>query len=125
SRHHLPRGLADLPGRGGRRRRGRLGEGSAVGQGGVDREPDEPGEDRRDEAVAEGSSQNVVHRPERYFAGTRDAPAGVAGALERDVVIVGGGHNGLACAAYLARAGLDVLVLERRDILGGAAATEE
>ncbi|HZP90546.1 MAG TPA: NAD(P)/FAD-dependent oxidoreductase, partial [Actinomycetota bacterium] len=47
------------------------------------------------------------------------------GALERDVVIVGGGHNGLACAAYLARAGLDVLVLERRDILGGAAATEE
>ena len=46
-------------------------------------------------------------------------------ALERDVVIVGGGHNGLACAAYLAKAGLDVLVLERRDVLGGAAATEE
>ena len=45
--------------------------------------------------------------------------------LERDVVIVGGGHNGLACAAYLAKAGLDVLVLERRDVLGGAAATEE
>lgn len=44
---------------------------------------------------------------------------------ERDVVIVGGGHNGLACAAYLARAGLDVLVLERREVLGGAAATEE
>ncbi len=42
-----------------------------------------------------------------------------------DVVIVGGGHNGLACAAYLAKAGLDVLVLERRSILGGAAATEE
>jgi phytoene dehydrogenase-like protein len=41
------------------------------------------------------------------------------------VVIVGGGHNGLACAAYLARAGLDVLVLERRDVLGGAAVTEE
>jgi phytoene dehydrogenase-like protein len=46
-------------------------------------------------------------------------------ALERDVVIVGGGHNGLACAAYLARAGMDVLVLERRDVLGGAAVTEE
>ena len=45
--------------------------------------------------------------------------------FERDVVIVGGGHNGLACAAYLAKAGLDVLVLERRDVLGGAAATEE
>jgi phytoene dehydrogenase-like protein len=44
---------------------------------------------------------------------------------ERDVVIVGGGHNGLACAAYLGRAGIDVLVLERRDVLGGAAATEE
>jgi phytoene dehydrogenase-like protein len=48
----------------------------------------------------------------------------VAG-THRDVVIVGGGHNGLACAAYLARAGLDVLVLERRDIVGGAAVTEE
>ncbi|HZP90328.1 MAG TPA: NAD(P)/FAD-dependent oxidoreductase [Actinomycetota bacterium] len=46
-------------------------------------------------------------------------------ATERDIVIVGGGHNGLACAAYLARAGLDVLVLERREVLGGAAATEE
>jgi phytoene dehydrogenase-like protein len=43
----------------------------------------------------------------------------------RDVVIIGGGHNGLACAAYLARAGLDVLVLERREVLGGAAVTEE
>jgi phytoene dehydrogenase-like protein len=43
----------------------------------------------------------------------------------RDVVIIGGGHNGLACAAYLAEGGLDVLVLERRSILGGAAATEE
>ncbi|MGH2723832.1 MAG: phytoene desaturase family protein [Actinomycetota bacterium] len=42
----------------------------------------------------------------------------------RDVIVVGGGHNGLACAAYLARAGMDVLVLERRDVLGGAAATE-
>jgi phytoene dehydrogenase-like protein len=44
---------------------------------------------------------------------------------ERDVVVVGGGHNGLACAAYLARAGLDVLVLEQRSVLGGAAATED
>jgi phytoene dehydrogenase-like protein len=47
------------------------------------------------------------------------------GVFERDVVIIGGGHNGLACAAYLAKAGLDVLVLEKRDVLGGAAATEE
>ncbi len=44
---------------------------------------------------------------------------------ERDVVVIGGGHNGLTCAAYLAKAGLDVLVLERRGVLGGAAATEE
>ncbi|GIU98206.1 MAG: FAD-dependent oxidoreductase [Actinomycetota bacterium] len=43
----------------------------------------------------------------------------------RDVVIIGGGHNGLACAAYLARAGLDVCVLERRGVLGGASVTEE
>jgi phytoene dehydrogenase-like protein len=42
-----------------------------------------------------------------------------------DAIIVGGGHNGLACAAYLARAGMDVLVLERRGVLGGAAVTEE
>jgi phytoene dehydrogenase-like protein len=44
---------------------------------------------------------------------------------ERDVVVIGGGHNGLTCATYLAKAGLDVLVLERRPIVGGAAVTEE
>jgi phytoene dehydrogenase-like protein len=42
-----------------------------------------------------------------------------------DVIIIGGGHNGLVCAFYLARAGLKVTVLERRHILGGAAITEE
>ena len=42
-----------------------------------------------------------------------------------DAVIVGGGHNGLVCAAYLGRAGLRTLVLERRHLLGGAAVTEE
>jgi phytoene dehydrogenase-like protein len=42
-----------------------------------------------------------------------------------DVVIIGGGHNGLTAAAYLARAGRKVLVLERRRVLGGAAVTEE
>jgi len=42
-----------------------------------------------------------------------------------DVVIVGAGHNGLTAASYLARAGLSVLVLERRDIVGGCCVTEE
>jgi phytoene dehydrogenase-like protein len=42
-----------------------------------------------------------------------------------DAIIVGGGHNGLTAAAYLARAGRKVLVLERRHVLGGAAVTEE
>ena len=44
---------------------------------------------------------------------------------ETDVVILGGGHNGLVCAFYLARAGLKVTVLERRHVVGGAAVTEE
>jgi len=42
-----------------------------------------------------------------------------------DALIIGGGHNGLVCAAYLAAAGLKVIVLERRAIVGGAAVTEE
>src|ERR1700683_5048196 len=42
-----------------------------------------------------------------------------------DVVIIGAGHNGLTCAAYLAMAGLRVKVVERRHVVGGAAVTEE
>ncbi|MCA9247709.1 MAG: NAD(P)/FAD-dependent oxidoreductase [Planctomycetales bacterium] len=42
-----------------------------------------------------------------------------------DALVIGGGHNGLVCAAYLARAGKKVCVLERRHVLGGAATTEE
>lgn len=42
-----------------------------------------------------------------------------------DAVIVGGGHNGLVCAYYLARAGMKVRILERRDVIGGAAVTQE
>jgi len=44
---------------------------------------------------------------------------------ETDVVIIGAGHNGLTCAAYLATAGLRVRVVERRKVVGGAAVTEE
>jgi len=42
-----------------------------------------------------------------------------------DVIVIGGGHNGLTAAAYLARAGLSTLVLERREIVGGCCVTEE
>src|SRR5882762_3740226 len=42
-----------------------------------------------------------------------------------DAIIIGGGHNGLVCAAYLGMAGLKVKVLERRNVVGGAAVTEE
>lgn len=42
-----------------------------------------------------------------------------------DALVIGGGHNGLIAAAYLARGGLSVAVLERRHVIGGAAVTEE
>jgi phytoene dehydrogenase-like protein len=45
--------------------------------------------------------------------------------VKYDVLVIGGGHNGLTAAAYLARAGRSVLVLERRHVVGGAAVTEE
>ncbi|NIS30452.1 MAG: NAD(P)-binding protein, partial [Actinobacteria bacterium] len=42
-----------------------------------------------------------------------------------DAIVIGGGHNGLVNGAYLARAGLDTLILEKRHLVGGAAITEE
>ena len=43
--------------------------------------------------------------------------------MEADVIVVGGGHNGLICAAYLARAGVDTLLLEAAPDVGGCAST--
>ena len=45
--------------------------------------------------------------------------------MNYDAIIVGGGHNGLTAAGYLAKAGLKTLVLERRSMVGGAVVTEE
>jgi phytoene dehydrogenase-like protein len=56
-----------------------------------------------------------IWREARYEAGMSDI----------DVVIIGAGHNGLTCAAYLAMAGLRVKIVERRKVVGGAAVTEE
>jgi len=53
------------------------------------------------------------------------APSSKAASEPFDAVVVGAGHNGLACAAYLAAAGMSVCVVERRAIVGGAAVTEE
>ena len=45
--------------------------------------------------------------------------------MKYDAIVIGGGHNGLVTACYLARAGWSVLVLERRYVVGGACVTEE
>ncbi|HSW32770.1 MAG TPA: NAD(P)-binding protein, partial [Steroidobacteraceae bacterium] len=49
----------------------------------------------------------------------------MTGTSRYDAIVIGAGHNGLIAGAYLARAGKKVLVLERRDVVGGAAVTEE
>lgn len=64
----------------------------------------------------------------RSFSSSSSASAAAAAALKGkkwDALIIGGGHNGLTAAAYLARGGLSVAVLERRHVIGGAAVTEE
>src|SRR5256714_8647718 len=74
--------------------------------------------------------------PERYAAGLRggdrpharlrrDQAPGAGLSSRYDAIVVGAGHNGLVSACYLARAGLKVLVLERRHIVGGACVSEE
>src|SRR6266540_2328779 len=60
---------------------------------------------------------NILHRT--------GSSEGIVMSGSYDIIIVGAGHNGLVTAAYLARAGRRVLVLERRDVVGGACVTEE
>ena len=67
------------------------------------------------------------HRPASATLGILEAPASVRelAATSWDAIIVGAGHNGLTCAAYLARAGRRVLVLEARPRVGGACTLHE
>ena len=65
--------------------------------------------------------------PTKAKAAARPARARATSKADRtyDAIVVGGGHNGLTNASYLAKAGLRTLVLERRHLVGGAAITEE
>jgi phytoene dehydrogenase-like protein len=63
--------------------------------------------------------------PSGLRSGARKTAPKLTMASRYDVIVIGGGHNGLVNAAYLARAGRKVLVLEKRYVLGGAAVTEE
>lgn len=74
----------------------------------------------------EGASMRVFQKLPRIFPpfGGRRASTLTSG-KRYDAVVIGGGHNGLVAAAYLAKAGRSVCVLERRHIVGGAAVTEE
>ena len=55
----------------------------------------------------------------------KDSWRSLSVAAKRDIIILGGGHNALVTAFYLAKAGHKPLVLERRNVVGGAAITEE
>ncbi|EDQ90250.1 uncharacterized protein MONBRDRAFT_16518 [Monosiga brevicollis MX1] len=72
-----------------------------------------------------GSGLQLLRKATLTVANTRRRASSATGSDKYDAVIVGGGHNGLTCAAYLAQKGVRVLVLERNDWIGGAAVTGE
>src|SRR5918911_3315518 len=74
-------------------------------------------------AAVSGRTYDAARRRSRRSV--LSLPGGSGMAKRYDAVIIGGGHNGLTAAAYLARAGRSVLVLEKRHVLGGAAVSEE
>jgi len=74
--------------------------------------------------AAAGKAVQAAQSARTRAAQTRAARAGAAGTADYDAIIVGGGHNGLVAAAYLARSGARTLVLEARPKTGGAATTE-
>ncbi len=67
----------------------------------------------------------MINTPFRHYPEPCGARTLQSDLQKPDAIIIGAGHNGLVCAAYLAQAGRRVLVLERRELVGGCAVTEE
>src|SRR5438034_2392993 len=79
----------------------------------------------RARSPARSHTSIAASRRSRPVSRTNDPRVAFVSAPEFDVVVIGGGHNGLVCAAYLAAAGASVCIVERRHAVGGAAVTEE
>ncbi|XP_052196519.1 uncharacterized protein LOC127803920 isoform X2 [Diospyros lotus] len=78
---------------------------------------------RRQQSERERRREGEMWR--RYLSSSGNAGLNALKEKKWDVIVIGGGHNGLTAAAYLARSSLSVAVLERRHLIGGAAVTEE